>query len=465
MGWTRSRSASNLDDSEGPEDGASLFALELPPEDASPDEEGVDPIPVEGLDEDAEYGWTDDSRSDDEPWDAELDLPGLTPLARDDGGEEGVDETADLGLVGDEVPHLPPLRGLDDSEEEVDNLALGDDAWIMELSEPESVDAVLPPRHPACEVAHLGPKGAVNAFEPGPPPLAAGPGGLFRVDTPLEPLAAAGLDDAEVVSLVAEGRRVLVGTRLHGGLRSEDGGASFTPANGWAGEGREIAQELALVREPGGRVWALTPGGALFRSDDFGASWVGPLLLKTVVALAAVPEGGVLALSGGRDAPQLARSEDGGQRWTAVDVPALGPGVRYLDALRESVVLSADGDSAGPFLSNDRGKRWMRVPGLPPAGPVALAREPGGLTLYAAHFAAAEDRGVVVRYPTTGGEAALVLDVAEEAAARGLTVDGDPDGAHRVLAIDARAGDDGTVLHVATSCGLFRVRLDPERAP
>ncbi len=434
-----------LDDSVGFDDEASLFALELPPEDVVADEEGVDPIPVEGLDGDDEYGWTDDGRKEDEPWEADLDLPGLTPLAGEDGGEEGVDEAAVFGVAGDDVPHLPPLRGHHEGDEDAEDLALGDDMAIAELAEL----AVLPPSLEGCRAEQLGPASTIACFEPGPPTLAGGADGIFAVRERCERLATRGLD-REVVSIAAGDVRIVVGTR-RGALRAEDG-AAFVPANGWADDGRDAEQTLTVARERGvDRVWALTEEGALFRSDDFGASWVGPLILKTVVALATPPEGGVIAITGGRDASQLARSDDGGQRWAAFDVPPLGAGTPRVAALRDCVVVSSERDPGGPHLSSDRGKTWARVPGLPPTGPVALAWEPGGLALYTAHVV--DGRAVVMRHRPGGGEGAVVLDLEES-------------GESRVLALHARSSDgDETVLHVATTLGLFRVHVDPDRAP
>lgn len=468
-----------LDDSTGLEDEASLFALELPPADSVTDEEDVDAIPVEGLDGDDEHGWADTGHGEDEPWDpSEVDIPELTPIGGEDRGEEGVEDALELGgPSGDEVPHLPPLRDRPDEDEEAEDLALGEDALIEEAvlsydEERRQMGRTLPPRleAPACVVEHLGPSGPVFALTLGPPMLAGG-AGLYRVGERCERVAAAGLEEAEVVAVAvdpSDPRRVLVGTRLAGSLRSTDGGASFTQASAWAVEGRDVAQAFALRHEARGRVWGRTGGGALFRSDDFGATWVGPLLLKPVVALATPEDGGVVALCAGRDAPaQVARSEDAGQRWAAVDGPpvAIGAGELFLAAFRDAVAVSADEDPGGPFLSGDRGKTWARMPGLPPTGPMALVWEPGGLTLYASHFFDGEDRGVVVRHRPGGREGAVVLDVAREAGERGVAPGGDPEGDHRVYALEARREGEVTVLFAATGAGLFRVRVDPDRAP
>ena len=125
-----------LDDSEGVEGDEALFALDLPPPEAERVEPEVDAIPIEGLDGDDEYGWTETGASE-EAWDpSDVDLPSLRPLGREDGGEEGVE---DLGLgVGvsadgddDDASHLPPLEALDaELEDDFEDLVLGEDALI-----------------------------------------------------------------------------------------------------------------------------------------------------------------------------------------------------------------------------------------------------------------------------------------------------------------------------------------------
>lgn len=427
--------AVGLDDSTGMADDASSYALELPPEDSVTDEDGVDAIPVEGLDGDAEYGWTDDprSRESDELPDIGLDLPSLTPLSSDDGGEEGVDDLIQLG-DGDGAEHLPPLR---DEDEDAGDLGLDDDLVIRTFDERAMALApVLEP--PACRIEALG-GGPIACVAGG---LAGGRDGLFAIRERCERVGPL----QEVVSVAvdpSDPRRVLAGTP-GGAFRSTDGGATFTAADGWASEGRDAAQPFFPVCESPARLWGRTAGGALLRSEDFGASWVGPLLLKPVVALVAA-DSGVVALCAGRNAaPQIARSEDGGQRWTATDGPPLASGGCALAALRDVVAVASD---AGPFLSRDRGKTWSRLPGLPATSSIALAVEPGGLTVYTAH--AVDGRALVARHRPGGGEPALVVDLESET----------------VHALVAARADGRTVLLVASSAGLFRVLVDPDHAP
>lgn len=425
-----------LDDAAGLEDDASSYALDLPPEDAVDDEQGVDAIPIEGLDEGDEYGWSDDGRGEeDHPFEGDLDLPGLSPLARDDGGEEGVDDLVPLG-DGDDVPHLGPLE---DDADEGDESTFGDDVTLMRFDEGPAGFPVLEPA--GCEVLELG-GGDIAACADR---LVGGSAGLFWAEDRLSPVAGwpAGRRVSSVAVHPAERGLRVIGTP-EGALRVDAEGA-FVEANGWAGGGPLFVtgEQTALGERT--RVWGRTPSGALFRSDDDGASWAGPLLFEPVVALAAPPSGGLVVLCAGRDAPpRLARTEDGGQSWTASEGPPL-EGVGHLAALRDWVVVAS---AAGPFLSRDRGRRWARVPGLPATGPVGLAMEPGGLALYAVHLH--EGRSLVVRHRPGGGESAAVLDV----------------GPATVHAIEVRV-EHGTRtrVQVASSAGFFRAHIRADLAP
>ncbi|HJL14144.1 MAG TPA: hypothetical protein RMH99_00740 [Sandaracinaceae bacterium LLY-WYZ-13_1] len=473
-----------LDDSTGLEDEQSLFALELPPEEAeaAEGEKGLEELPFdEGIDADGEEeGWTEESgAASDEPWDPhEADLPELAPLGTEDGGEEGLDEVVDLGIDGDAVPHLPALDLDAGEDEEAEELSIGEDALIEEAAlsfeeERRQMGREVPPAldAPGCTVAHLGPRaGAIYAVELSSHGSLAGGHALHRLGpSGLSPVDAPALADHDVVSIARLDDDVVIGTRLGGAFTGAFDGDALGPLR--RSEGLEALdaspQEFHLRAEAGGaRLWGRGAGGGLYRSEDRGRSWTGPLLLKPALALATPDEGGVVVLCAGRDAPaQLVGSEDGGERWAAVDAPDLAEGDSYLAVCGELVALASDADAGGPFLSADGGRSWARVPGLPPTGPMALVREPGGLSLYAAHFFEGSDRGVVVRYRPDGGEPGRVLDVAERAADLGDVDEGDREGDHRVYALRASSEGETTVLHVATGVGLFRVRIDPDELP
>lgn len=407
-----------LDDSTGIDGDDALFALDLPPkENVGPDPSESEPeetIPVDGLGGEDEYGWSDANDSSEEPWDDELDL-GKEVSTSEDAGEEGVDEVFDLGKGDDDVSHLPALRGHDADDDE--ELPLGADAMIDEEETTLISAALLPRLAPAITKVAPGPVWCVDRD-------LFGGRGLFSADGTL-------LADRNVTSIAGFGETILavIDGALMRGLETFE---PCSPAD---------RQLVWVAREGERRAWATTESGALFASDDAGLSWRGPLLLAKVVAVALPDDGGVVALCAGRDAPaQLVRSLDGGTRWTASHGPALGEGARFVSALGDSIAVSCADDPRGPSLSNDRGKTWARVPGLPRTGPIALAREDGGLALYAAH------EGFVARHRPGGGEPALVIETSN------------------VNAIRAERAGKSTMLMIASGDGLFRVFVEPEPA-
>lgn len=411
--------------------------VDLPPDDPLEGDEVEEEIPVEGLGGDDEYGWVDDPRAaggQDEEWDDGFELPELTPLTRDDGGEEGLDDLVQLGGSGDEVPHLPPLG--DDEDEESEDIGIDDEVSLRSFDdEPMTLGWTLEPA--ACRVDVLGDKPVV-CFVRG---LAGGPGGLFATQEDWRRLG--GVE--QVLSMAVdpqEPSRLVVGTNT-GALRSVDGGRTFAPANGWATEGRETAQPFFVSCESSNRLWARTASGALYRSADFGASWSGPLLLKPVVALAADADG-VVALCAGRNVPpQVVHSEDGGQRWNASDGPPLEPESIALAIRRSFIAVSS---AAGSFLSADRGKKWSRLPRFPQAAALALASEPRGITVYGAHPIGG--RLCVVRHRPGGGEPTLLVELDAEA-----------------HALHSERSEALTVLWLASSGGLHRLTVDLGRVP
>ncbi len=427
-----------LDDSTGLDDDTPLFNLDLPPAEVV-DEDAVDVIPlVDDLDEGEEYGWTQDAGSaEDERWDPlDHDLPDLTPLGRDaTGGEEGVDHDFELGGGDDDdaVPNLPPLQGLldDDDEEEleldVDPRTEREFARILQRAVHELPPLIDGVHH---EVVI---EGQVRDAAFGEVIWVAGPAGVRRGP---EPVTAQGLVGAPVsIAVALDDSWLLVGTD-RGVHRSVDAGRTFRPVEGLGTGGVSFAQESE------GAVWALGPTGRVQRSDDGGATWSPPLLLTRVVAISS-PGQGIVTLSAPAAArPQLAASTDGGRRWTACDAPTLSQpdedGAYSLAATGDDAAVASSADAGGPFLSEDRGRSWTLLPGLPPARALAVRREPA-LTLYAAHES--ESGTAVARYLPVRDSASGVIY----------------EGTSRVWAIFLQP--DGAIL-LATDAGLIRVHIE-----
>jgi hypothetical protein len=408
------------------------------------------------------------------------------PAAVADRGEEGLDDDEPVATGTDDdsdLPAIEPLASLN-SDEGSDELEVSDagDLDGLDLADEHErrLEGTSLPRHPddgSLAVSYLGPEDDSLACvaRAGDHIVAGGFEGLYRAgDSELVPLDAEGLSGEGTTSIVIDAgdpQRIAVGTRLGGVMVSGDGGSTFDTANDWRRRegGTEVALYVAI--EPcasGSRLWARTRSGALYRSEDFGATWAGPLLLGPARALAVdAAGGGVVVLTGGRGAAQIARSTDGGARWLMRDAPssaASGGAGRAagdepaLAAHGDVLVVAHEGDAEGPHISHDGGVSWARLGELAGAGVVALGREVGGVALYAGLFFAGADRGVLVRRGADGVSAVL-LDVAAERDARSIEALGDAEGDNRVLALDVRVGRVGTTVLAATGAGLFRLAL------
>lgn len=424
-----------LDDSTGLEDAAPLFALDLPPEDAAGDdaETDLDAIPVEGIDAGDEYGWADDGHGGEDPIDPDdLDMPSLTPLGRDDGGEEGVEERFELG-------ELPPLQAdLDDDEEPIDDPMFD----VLDVPEPAPM---LPGPYESrvCVAARLTPAVPVRSVLVTERAVWAVGDAIFAVTgDEAERVAAEGLEERRSLALAAgdDGHRLVVGTD-RGIARSVDRGRGFQLGGAMA------SGAFRVVREPDtDRIWAWSGEGALHRSDDLGGVWSGPQMLGPVAAMRAPRGEGVYALCGPvEERWQLARSTDGGQRWAAFEAPELPEGTVSLSVHGALVAVASGADPRGPHLSADGGRRWLRVPGLPTTDALAVCRERGGVSIYAAHRGDG-GRAVVVRHRPDGDDAGAVLELTDPSATIAQVV--------AVLDSETR-----TRLFVATSVGLYRVTL------
>jgi len=419
-----------LDDSTGLDDEASLYTLDLPPSEAT-DEAPIDDIPLdESVGSEEEYGWTEEAGSaDDERWDpAEIDLPSMTALGEeDDGGEEGVDDVFELGDEDDDdaAPNLPRLAIEEPGDDEPIDLGLS-------LTLPSEV-AALPPRLPDVEVQRLLdlPTRDVVLAEVR---WAATSDGVYAGAQRRD---ATGLEGEP--QSIAACRGVLLVATSDGAFRSEDRARTFERVEA-LGNG---PIELAAERE--GPIWACGPTGRLQRSDDLGLSWSPPLLLTRIVALT-TPGEGVVTLSAPRRAgPQIAASADGGARWTAYEAPPLAAaddrGYSLAVSGTDTAVASVE-DEAGPWLSEDRGAEWRRVPGLPPAMALLLRREQGQLALYAAH-ASGQGYAIACHRPGVDGASGVLFETA------GVV--------HRLV-----DEGDGAIL-VATAEGLYRLSVGGAR--
>lgn len=484
-----------LDADTGPEDFDETDLVETEEEaaliadsEAAGDVVGDDAVDAGGEEE----GWIRDSEAQEGEYGEDEGLADDSEPTAIDAGEEGLDDDGhDDGraeAADDDSAALPPMR--ETTEDELDraseDLDLEEEANVEggELSyeqEARSAGHSIPPLLDAwSRVEHLGPDDdAIVAVATAGGEVWACGETLFRLrGERLDAQEPDGLAGHELTSVALDPRnawRMAVGTRLGGAFRSVDGGETFVPCTGRLGaDAAHLSTAVYVTAEVHGdtvRLWARTRAGALYRSDDFGATWQGPMLISPVTAMAADARGGIVVLCVPRVGPlQIGRSDDGGLRWTMRQGPERASSETplhaleyHLDVLDDVIAVSCDVDPDGVRLSRDAGASWTRLSTLAPPGPVALVREEGRIVLYAALFFAGVDRGVVVRQDASGAEA-TILDVARERSERHVEGRGDPEGDNRIFMLRARHDGSGTLIHVATGAGLFQVRIaEPSR--
>lgn len=421
-----------------------------------------------------EQGWIADSETaglellegDDQGGDDES-----SGLIAADSGEEGVEET---GL--EDVGELPPLQGGAevDAEEEWDlDLGLGlgraggdEDAGDGgELAvEPEAVVWIEPATESIAAVLRAG-----DAL------FAAGDS-LFRVERErLVDLAPRGLVGRMLTSLAIDprdARNVVVGTRIGGAFRSLDGGESFEAITQWLPPADRMRPcwVHAERHAAGARIWLRTEGGRLYVSDDLGARFREAEGIRDVVAAAADPGGGLVALARAADVFVLRRSTDG-ESWDDLGEPiAIGRGraedTFTLGLSGSAIAVGRDGDGGVVHVSTDRGARWIALEAL--ARPTAIAIADVGATpdrahgaeLYVAAWNARSASAIVVRRDATGTEARL-FDSRRMVGRRDA---GASEGEARVSSLWLDPTATARVLWVATGIGLFRITLAPTEA-
>jgi hypothetical protein len=473
-------SALSVDEGVGPTDDFDDDRIELSEEASVLDDVreaaldlGEDDIDDQG----GEYGWTG---GDEAPGTSALDFveeeveePEVE--SEDDGGEEGVDEGAEgspsLAFEGeDAVAGLPPLRRDEEGGDELaDDLDLEDDADI-ELGELPFEDearlmgASLPP--PRAVRAHVRYHGAVVDVARAGDTLFLVGDELVRVSSEgTSVLAASGLGAEELLGVSVRDDVMVVGTRLGGAFRSTDGGRSFSPANGWR-SGHEPSVGCRVAADAGGRLW-LWAGGALYRSDDFGARWAGPVLPAPVVAANLDEVGRLVVACASATGLDVLRASDDGRGFRALVPSASGApreaGAVALAVVEERVAIAREGDPQGPSVFRDGA--WTRAPEL--AGCHALAWV--GEVLYGATHVAAGDRGLVLACAFSGAsrDVSVVLDLdalpRERSGSGAMTKDGDWLGEgvpeeHRIFALRPGARS----LFVACGAGLVELALEEQ---
>ncbi len=440
-------------------------------EDSEGDERAGEESLGSGGSASGEDGWTEDA---DEPADREWgedlgdagDLNEQRPSEiASDGGEEG---TSEPDPVIDDSK-LGPLSGRLGEDEEFADPGLDSvlTAGVTAIEDDiEGAVCRLPALAEAeIECTPLGPPGvAVSAIVAGASrPYLAAPGVLWAGaasspgTSPSPPLA-----DLEVTSIVVsagEPALLLVGTLLGGAFQSADDGATFVAKNGWRQGERRGGAAVTLYAARGRRVYARTQSGGLYRTDDFGDSWTGPLGTGGVRALGvAAAEAGATELLYGLADAGLVRSDDQGASW---DVLAAGAGLSgrepSIAAASDFVAVGFEDQREGLWLSTDRGRTGRHLGSLP--CPTAVAFD--GDRLWVGVLIEAHDRGVLLRGRSDGADFVRVLDVGRACERLGLEATGDADSAHRIaaIAVDPHHPHGMHTVYLATAAGALSVRL------
>ncbi|HJL34399.1 MAG TPA: hypothetical protein RMG95_01740, partial [Polyangiaceae bacterium LLY-WYZ-15_(1-7)] len=322
-----------------------------------------------------EYGWTDGTETfDSAEWDDEDLVDEIRDGTEEDDGAL-FDVDAGLHFDGDDdLAGLPPLDeglGDEDGEELADDLDLqGDgDIDLAPLSfeeEARLMGSQLPPpldlpaerlfRGPAYDVTVVGEVLWVASDELVRLPVDAGAGALP------ETVRAEGLEAEELLTVAAAPDAVIVGTRLGGVFRSMDGGARFEPINGWR-SGGEPSVGCHVRFDGAGRLW-LWAGGALYRSEDLGSRWTGPVLPSPVLDATLDEEGRLVVLVGSGGQLDFLRARVDGRAFDAVGAPlAREAGRAYRLAARgEQLAVAGEGEAAGP--AHFAAGRWERLDAL-----------------------------------------------------------------------------------------------------
>lgn len=149
------------------------------------------------------------------------------------------------------------------------------------------------------------------------------------------------LDGVNVTGVAPRGTTVVVSANNRGILRSTNTGATWAQISGGAGTGLPAGRSFDLTSDPGNATRLFTNAGAngIYRSTDTGATWtrVSDAAMNAMIAGASNSEiavgtsnnvyVAVVIAVGTRDTlAGVFRSGDGGNTWTAMDLPTTAEG-------------------------------------------------------------------------------------------------------------------------------------------
>jgi photosystem II stability/assembly factor-like uncharacterized protein len=199
-----------------------------------------------------------------------------------------------------------------------------------------------------------------------------------------------------------EPHALYAGTALHGALKSNDDGNTWSAINTGIPAGTAI--NTLTFDSDSQQLWAATTSG-IYRSDNRGASWqaFNSGLPAAIVVYSVQPDtivnGGTKGLIFAGTDHGFFFSQDAGAHWQTSQDSLVGTTVRvvYVDFHKPTTVFVGTG--VGALRSDNSGQNWGEVgPGIPSGQPVySLA---WGTSDYSQLFAAADD---VYKYPGSSG--------------------------------------------------------------
>lgn len=463
--------ASDLDAATGTAEDDLDHELDIPADQPSLLEKAVvsereSPLFDDPLEETSEGGWLEGSESGGADFDPHFEPFAEAPALRPDAGEEGMEEDPAAALL-DHPEGVSWLDVPDDDGPKDSVLPLADESQDWPLLDPVR-ETLPPPMKPEL----------VSVWLAGPSasPLA----GLARTD---ELLVAVERDHLAILRKGSPWRRVALGTEERDSLVSVaicDGeifcgtgtmglfrveGESLVACNGWTrktspGTGTHVA---ATER----RIWVRS-GGGLFRSEDHGASWVGPVLMNPVVATALEGDS-IAALCASSDALEVAMSSSGGLSWQMQSGPSeltskpqssrVSRGSWRIAHHAGMIAVGNEDEASGVFVLLPTDAHWRHVVGVGYATDLRLVVERERSVLYVASNPPTAPSPFVSRVDLESGVVTRVFDLLAEIKSRGLERYTLSDTAHRIEQMATESVEGATELWLATSAGLFRVQL------
>lgn len=222
----------------------------------------------------------------------------------------------------------------------------------------------------------------------------------------------------------------------YGLMISRDGGRNWEPSS------LQNADAMALAAPPAAPQIMYAAGhNVFFKSTDGGATWQAvatDLPGLDIHGFAADPQNADLVFAHVVGFVGLFRSQDGGATWTALPAPMPAATFNLITGATAQILYAAAGN-AGLWRSLDNGESWAQLLGVPGSAVIALAYNPVNKRLFISAFG--EEAGLYASNDEGNSWKALGLK------ANVMAVASSPHDPNRLIAVDERgwvyASNDG----------------------